>query len=357
MDELSPFQPLVPEERVIGPLVERAAALVADCHRLSTHAGHSLGTALGPRLRAMNSYYTNKIEGQHTRPADIERALARQFDADEREARKQRLAVAHMAAEEELEATATGASREAFYSLQGIRGIHGALYRRLPESDRITEDGQAVVPGELRTRDVVAGLHVAPAHDDVPQLVSDWAERYRELPGTEMAVVGAACAHHRLLWIHPFIDGNGRTARLHSHLVLHTFDLTQGLWSPMRGLARTHEQYYARLNNADWPRRNDLDGRGPPSQEGLVAFAAYFLDACIDQARFMREMLDFGNLRERLADLLAHLASRPWQMGSEKSAVRPDALEALHYAAMAGPLTGVCSLPPAPVRPSASLYR
>ncbi|MBP7711660.1 MAG: hypothetical protein KA217_04255 [Gammaproteobacteria bacterium] len=50
------------------------------------------------------------VEGQHTRPADIERALARVFDADAWPARKQRLAVAHMEAEGGLEAQASGAT-------------------------------------------------------------------------------------------------------------------------------------------------------------------------------------------------------------------------------------------------------
>ena len=98
MTGVAAMQPLFPEDRVLGPLLERAASLVTECHRLSGQTGQSLGVALRPRLRAMNSYYTNKIEGQHTRPADIERALARVFDADAGQARKQRLALAHMEA-------------------------------------------------------------------------------------------------------------------------------------------------------------------------------------------------------------------------------------------------------------------
>jgi len=57
----------------------------------------------------MNSYYTNKIEGQHTRPYDIERALVKDFDADKAQAAKQRLALAHIDAKVELE-VATRAS-------------------------------------------------------------------------------------------------------------------------------------------------------------------------------------------------------------------------------------------------------
>jgi Fic family protein len=106
----------------------------------------------------------------------------------------------------------------------------------------------------------------------------------------------------------------------------------------MRGLARTHEQYYARLNNANLARRNDLDGRGPLSQEELVAFARYFLEICLDQVRFMRERLDLTSLKDRLKALLLSLQETSWQIGSEKSIVKPEALEALHYVAMTGPV-------------------
>mgnify|MGYP003347400298 CR=1 FL=1 len=55
-----------------------------------------------------------------------------------------------------------------------------------------------------------------------------------------------------------------------------------------------------------------------------------------DSARLREIFGDLAGLRERLKDLLVYLAAHPWQMGSEKSLVKPDALEALHYAAMAG---------------------
>jgi Fic family protein len=338
MSGAAAFQPLFPEERGLGPLVEQAASLVTECHRLSGQAGRRLGVALSPRLRAMGSYYTNKIEGQHTRPADIERALARVFDADERLARRQRLALAHMEAEAELEGQVSGMSVDGVYGPGFIGAIHAALYRRLPEADRVTEDGEVVAPGAWRTREVTAGRHLAPAAVEVEALLTAWAARYRALPGTELAVVGVACAHHRLLWIHPFVDGNGRAARLHSHLVFHALGLSGGLWSPMRGLARSRESYYARLSNADLPRRNDHDGRGPLSQEELAAFAGYFLGVCLDQVTFMRGMLELGGLRARIADLLGYLAGHPWAVGSERSVVKLDALEAVHYAAIAGPI-------------------
>ena len=331
MADIGVFQPLFPEERLLGPLLDLAAGLLAQSHRLAAFAGQPLALALAPRLRAMNSYYTNKIEGQHTRPLDIDRALANQYDADAQQARKQRLAVAHMAAESDLEARVAGLARAELFAPTLISTIHADLYQRLPEADRVTDEGDdRVEPGVWRSRPVTAGRHLAPPPEAVPDLLTAWGRRYGELPGQEQALIGLACAHHRLLWIHPFRDGNGRAARLHAHLVLHALGLTQGLWSPMRGLARNQETYYARLNNADMARRHDHDGWGPLSQEELVAFAAFFLEIALDQASFMAGRLDLIGLRVRLGDLLTWLSAPPWRMGGEKSLIRLEALEAVH---------------------------
>ncbi|OIO54911.1 MAG: hypothetical protein AUJ55_11395 [Proteobacteria bacterium CG1_02_64_396] len=330
----SAFQPLVPEERVSAPLLELASEIITTSYRLHGVAGRVLPTALRPWLRAMNSYYTNKIEGQNTLPSDIERALHHQFAADAGLARKQRLALAHMESEEALEALA--AEQDDPYAPSWVQEIHNDLYGRLPQEDRQTSQGALLAPGVWRDHGVQAGHHIAPEPEAVPGLMEAWGEGYRRLPGLEWRLIGLACAHHRLLWVHPFPDGNGRAARLHSHLALHRLGLLQGMWSPMRGLARRREEYDARLNNADLPRRNDQDGRGALSQEGLTAFAVFFLQVCLDQARFMEGMLDLPRFMERLRDQLLYLEANPWRVGSETSTIKIEALEPLHYLAMTG---------------------
>ncbi len=144
-------------------------------------------------------------------------------------------------------------------------------------------------------------------------------------------LVKVASAHQRLAWIHPFLDGNGRVARLATHAALYR-DFTVGLWSVCRGLARTQKDYNARLEFADEPRRGDLDGRGDLTEEGLWRFCHYFLTVCNDQVTFMRNMLDFDGIRSRIRALVVFRSETDKRM-------RHEAELPLHYLFTSGPLT------------------
>ena len=322
------FEPLLPADARMEPLLAKAH----DLSRLATTlAGTSVPPELRGLLRSMNSYYTNRIEGQHTRPHEIDQALRQNFSTDAALAAKQRLAVAHIDAELALEQRYRGAEgAQALYSAAAVQGIHRELFGHLPAADLLTAEKEFIAPGALRQRDVQVGQHVAPAHVGVPMFLARWSAFYGGVRRGEAALVALACAHQRLGWVHPFVDGNGRVMRLHTHTWLTALGYTGGLWSPLRGFARSAERYYALLADADSLRRGDLDGRGNLSEQALIAWTDYVLDTCLDQVRFMASMLDFETIKARIEACLVFEAT------VLKQGVRTEALRGLHYLFLSG---------------------
>jgi len=93
---------------------------------------------------------------------------------------------------------------------------------------------------------IVGAAHAPPPAWDIPAQMEDWAGRLLAQEGRMEPVALAAQAHHRLAAIHPFIDGNGRTARLIMNLVL----MRAGY--PPAIIARVNRrQYYRVLAQAD----------------------------------------------------------------------------------------------------------
>lgn len=113
-------------------------------------------------------------------------------------------------------------------------------------------------------------------------------------------VIAAAAAHHRLLWIHPFLDGNGRVTRLMSHAMLLDLGVGSALWSISRGLARRSMEYKRLLMAADESHKGDQDGRGALSRSALTDFCRFFLESCLDQVRYMCELLEPSELQRRM---------------------------------------------------------
>ena len=321
-DHPAQMEPLLPGAHLLEPLLERAHDLQREARTL---AGAGAPPELRQMLRAMNSYYSNKIEGQHTLPFEIENALRNDYSSDADKARRQRLALAHMQTELAIETRWQGWHQAKVWSGQMVQDIHQDLFARLPDADRLLAEGDVLVPGALRDRDVSVGRHAAPAHLALGAMLARWGSFYGGVRRGELQVLAAAASHHRLAWIHPFRDGTGRVARLHTHLALGSLGLTNGLWSPLRGFARSHDAYYAHLAAADEPRAGDLDGRGNLSERALVAWISYVLGLCLDQVRFMAGLLDMSGMKGRIAACLA------FEENVVKAGVRSEALRALHY--------------------------
>lgn len=261
----------------------------------------SLLSSLAELVRAMNCYYSNLIEGHDTHPIDIELALRGDYSKDARKRDLQLEAKAHIAVQRWID---TGGLNGPATTINSITDIHRRFCEQLPEDllwaeNPETKEKLKVIAGELRQRDVKVGLHVPVSAPAVPRFLKRYEEVYSRLGKTE-TIIAAAAAHHRLVWIHPFMDGNGRVARLVSHATLLDVLDTGSVWSIARGLARNVGEYKHHLAACDLQRRNDLDGRGNLSEENLAEFTKFFLTVCLDQVKFMEELMQPSHLRTRI---------------------------------------------------------
>jgi hypothetical protein len=184
--------------------------------------------------------------------------------------------------------------------------LHAEVYRRLPESMQWSQTRQdrryRIVPGELRNFMVDVGRHTPPHFAALPAFLHRFHKAYDDdrMPVTRR-LTAIAAAHHRLAWIHPFGDGNGRVVRLHTHALFIRHGIAgSGLWTLSRGLAQNRQRYFDFLQMADRPRADDYDGRGNLSDRGLAAFCRFFLETALDQVRFMGGLLDLPGLRTRV---------------------------------------------------------
>lgn len=138
--------------------------------------------------------------------------------------------------------------------------------------------GEGVAPGELRSHDVVVGSYKGAPPRDCPVLLEhlcQWlgSEDFIAPEGHEIAfgLLRAIVAHVYLAWIHPFGDGNGRTARLMEFQLL----VAAGVPSPAAHLLSNHynqtrQEYYRQLQAAS------------ASEYGILSFIQYAVEGFVD---------------------------------------------------------------------------
>ena len=282
--------------------------LIGLAHELS-EASACLDAVIAPAtargiselVAGMNCYYSNLIEGHHTLPFDIARA---QSDLSPQQQDLKSLSFAHI----EADRWAKQEKLNPQLILPAMLEIHRRFCSRLPEDMMRLSDGSLMALGEFRKQEVSVGIHVAPKADRLQTFL----DRYAAFYGQRMAwadkggmskldgIVAAFAAHHRLVWIHPFPDGNGRVSRIMLDAMLRACGINgASLWSMSRGFAKSESDYKSVLALADQPRMGDLDGRGNLSERQLAAFCTYALNTGIDQARFMGKMFSLEALKAR----------------------------------------------------------
>ncbi|MBP0112815.1 Fic family protein [Bradyrhizobium vignae] len=301
MTGVAAMEPMLPD---LDPgLGDQVLSLVEKSSSFSGSLNASLKASVGDIVRALNCYYSNLIEGHDTHLADIERAMRSDYSKEPKKRDLQLEARAHIEVQRMID---RGEMPFPALSAEGIRWIHREFCDRLPDNllridDPVTGETIRMIPGELRTRHVKVRLHVAPDPGSVPALLARFVQAYSSpMLSRTQRILGVGAGHHRLAWIHPFMDGNGRVMRLQSHAVLKELGIGSELWSVSRGLARQVGRYKELLQAADEPRRGPLDGRGSLTESGLAEFCRFFLDVCIHQIDFMRSLLDPAEFTNRV---------------------------------------------------------
>ncbi len=290
-------------------------------------------------LRIINSYYSNLIEGHKTHPIDIEHAMQRIYFDDPEKRALQEESLIHIEVQETIERDL--AKKEIkICSSEFIRSIHKRFYERMPAEFKIVNNKKTgekveVIPGDYRLHEVVVGQHVPPTHYAVPDFMGFFEESYEgtSLQG-EQKILAAGASHHRLGWIHPFTDGNGRVMRLFTDTFMHNIPVKgYGLWTISRGFARQRDDYYKALTWGDAPRQGDYDGRGNLSLKGLTAFCRFFLETCLDQISFMGTLLRLDDMLDRIK---GYIELRNKKMVPGDGPIKVEAVRLLQEALLKG---------------------
>lgn len=171
------------------------------------------------------------------------------------------------------------------YNRQVLAGLEGHL-----------EDG--VVPGVIPDHNVTVGSYLGAPRQDCDHLLQRLAAWIEELGSSElfpaiggssrvsMAILQAIVAHLYLAWIHPFGDGNGRTARLLEFLIL----ARAGVPTPVAHLLSNHynetrAEYYRQLDRAS------------KSGGDIMPFVQYAVQGLVDGLRGQLQFIRTEHLR------------------------------------------------------------
>jgi len=304
------FTPLLPNDNqgnIDAELLSMAEELCIKSASLAGSYAPQVLLGIKDLLRKVNSYYSNQIESEGTHPIDIERATRQEFSGDSKEKQLQQLSLAHIEAQKYAENYFEQGQTP--YSRDFILDVHRELYSHpdmvhfLQIEDKENHTIIEMIPGKLREHNVRVGQHIAPDYNDIPSFMNKYELLYRVPSYATQAkqIIYALASHHRLMWIHPFLDGNGRTARLVLDGIFSSMHLEgYGLWNISRGLSRRSEDYKRNLALADMVRQGDLDGRGALSTKAFISYIKFMIEVALDQVDFMNKSLKMHSLHERI---------------------------------------------------------
>jgi len=305
--QFSPLSPIELDGTFTNELLEKAEYITIESPKLLGGYNDVVINEIKNLLRVTNSYYSNRIESEGTHPINIEKAMNKEFLEDTKESQLQHLSLAYIDTQKYLETQISVLGKFPF-DLEFQKNIHKFFYsyEGMESFLKIKKDDGFInmIPGELRKRDVKIGSHIGIPYKNLESTLIEFNNAYSNTVKYGMKahkILNIFSAHHRFLWIHPFLDGNGRTSRLLTDALIDFIGIEgHGLWNLSRGLARNNTKYKSLLAAADEIRTNDYDGRGNLTKRGLYNLVNFMLDVSINQIEYMNSVLRIKELVERI---------------------------------------------------------
>ncbi len=238
--------------------------------------------SLRETARLFSTHYSTMIEGNRLTQKQVAQVIGKEQHFPGRE-RDEGEVKGYYAALDEVE---RAAQREEPVTESALQKLHALVMGARKTHVRPTpyRDGQNVIR-DSRSSGIV---YMPPEAKDVSPLMKQlvaWLNRKDELP----VPIRAGIAHYQFATIHPYYDGNGRTARLLTTLILHLgrYDL-KGLYALEEYYARGLKDYYEALTVG--PSHNYYMGR---AEADITKWVSYFIEGMA---------VSFENVRERAED-------------------------------------------------------
>ncbi len=219
------------------------------------------------RARLRSTHYSTRIEGNRLTLAEAERVIdgtGAEFRGRERDAGEVRNYWRALLRVEEWAQAGSPLSEDQ------IRRLHAMVEKGTRTKPAPYRDGQ----NAIRDSETKALVYLPPEAKDVPDLISAmvaWVNQaeHEDLP----APIIAALLHYQFVTIHPYYDGNGRTARLLATFILHRGGYgLNGFFSLEEHHARDLSAYYGAL--VTHAHHNYYAGR---AEADLTSWIEYFI--------------------------------------------------------------------------------
>lgn len=223
--------------------------------------------SLRETAKLYTTHYSTLIEGNQLKPDEIKEIIQHEehFPGRERDEQEVKGYYAALAQLEQYAAQNHPITEKVIQILHALVMSNGRT-RSKPTPYR---DGQNVI------KDSGSGMivYMPPESKDVPGLIRNlvsWIKQSEELP----CPIVAAIAHYQFATIHPYYDGNGRTSRLLTTLILHLggYDL-KGLYSLEEYYAKNLLGYYRAISIG--PSHNYYFGR---AESDITDWVEYFME-------------------------------------------------------------------------------